>query len=358
MNRLTSLLAICSLLVALSACDKESPSADEVEEVPDALAGETGDRAAVESDDEVVNPEDGAASAPKAPRVTFHAGRFSMNVPGEAQGQPELEETETRRKSSQEWASDRAVISVSVDEGLIESDSGRFDSKALEFFEARQTRSFEEVLERKQIELAELETTARYVLGREESGKRSHLVFVTPDPYTLMMIIVLERAEVPTEEVLAMVRSLKVEKSQARTEGEAEEIDLDELAEELAARGQVSQEDVENQPRSREPGQPSVANSCNLMTRECYETAHSAVGEGFYSDEVKCMGDFSGGPCPSEDRVGFCRLNESQLISFYAIEGKPQEEREAASKKTCETTYKGTWLGMPEERPWPQNKTG
>ena len=105
-------------------------------------------------------------------------------------------------------------------------------------------------------------------------------------------------------------------------------------------------------PKSTKPGEPGVANSCNLMTMECYETAPSSVGAGYYSDAKKCRGDFAQGrPCPAQDRLGFCRLSEEQLISFYKNEGVTLEQR----VKTCEKTYRGTWLGTPKVRPWPSN---
>jgi len=122
-----------------------------------------------------------------------------------------------------------------------------------------------------------------------------------------------------------------------------------------SARGGTDAADVAAQPRSTKAGEPSVANSCNLTNLECYETASSAVGKGYYSTADKCsLGNFGTGPCPSENRVGFCLLSGGhQLVSMYRGPSQAEAEAVQIAKGSC-GTYGAEWLGLPKTRPWPK----
>ncbi len=339
-------LVACAVALAIVGCDRAET---ETPEPPPA-------REVVATD---APPKEAVKVPVKAPqgvsKRTFHAGRLSIEVDGAPVGAPKLTEKKETRDSSQTWSSLGEVVSVTVNESLVDGALNGFGPGAVKFMEGRQRKNVTEVLEEGEIELPDLKTSARHFYGKRKNGKRSHTALLTPDPYTMLMVVALEREPMTTEEFTTILRSIRIEKTQERAADTVEEVtpeQLDSFYEDAAARGAESAEDVKNLPTSTKPGAPSVANSCNLMTLQCYETAHSGVGAGYYSTPKKCMGSFAEAmPCPSEKRVAFCQLNPEQLISFYESEHSSLEERKA----TCEGTYKGKWLGLPKKRPWPRN---
>jgi len=159
-----------------------------------------------------------------------------------------------------------------------------------------------------------------------------------------------------------MLHSIKAEKpTPVKPKKNGAVSDSEEYASIVAAltqkRGESSAEDVAAQPKSRKTGEPSVANSCHLaIVSQCYETAFSSVGKGYYSDKDKCSnGVLSDGPCPAEKRSGFCMLEGGhQLVSLYQGALESPEESLASSQALC-ATFNGEWLGLPAQRPWPKN---
>lgn len=299
-------------------------------------------------------PEPPAVSK-EAARHVFHEGRLSLTFDGEAVGEPDLEKTDGKRNSDQRWSSEGAVLAVTIKESMLAGPQHEYDTGMLGFLEKSQRKGAREVLEEGTIELPALKAKARHFRAKDAAGKTSHTALFLVDPYTVALVIALEREPMTTAAFTAILRSFKVEKLQDRPVDPGDEITEDEVdafLKKASERGAESAEDVAAMPTSTKPGEPGVANSCNLMTMECYETAPSAVGEGYYSDAKKCRGDFAQGrPCPSENRLGFCRLNDTQLITFYETSTGTTEERVAQ----CEKTYRGKWLGTPKARPWPRN---
>ncbi|MEC9400654.1 MAG: hypothetical protein VX475_23710 [Myxococcota bacterium] len=286
-------------------------------------------------------------------RKIFHQGRFSIAAPGQQAKPPVITRTDAKLTTQHLWSDNSAVYALRVDESLIESPDSIVDNGMLAYAETRMLQNTKQVLEKKMIEVFGRE--GRYALSVSKDGKRTHQVLFVADDYTLLNLLVLERQPVTSDVVLSIVQSVKQEKAPApRQKAKPKEISkeqIDTFMKQQAERGEVSKEDLESIPRSEKPGEPSVANSCNLITRECYETAHSAVGKGYYSNEKQCGGSFSTDPCPAQDRMGFCLLNDQQLISMYTANSATIEAR----KKQCEVTYSGKWLGTPKERPWPKN---
>jgi hypothetical protein len=196
--------------------------------------------------------------------------------------------------------------------------------------------------------------TATHVRLRK-NGQTSQVAVFAPDDWTVVMIHIIEREPRSMADGAALIASFRVEaEGSPRPAAPEEPLDLDAFSIEHmgAARGAVDPEDLANVPRSEQPGTPSVANSCKTGLSECYETAHSAVGSGYYSNEKMCIGSFSTAPCPAEDRVGYCALSTTQLISAYKNDYQSLE----GWRELCEQTYRGRWLGMPDERPWPRNE--
>ncbi|MBU1610309.1 MAG: hypothetical protein KKC99_00555 [Proteobacteria bacterium] len=291
-------------------------------------------------------------------RSVFHKGRLSMEIEGKMVGKPGLRESRRKRSSDSTWSGKRALISVMVKENLLEGPGNQYTLATLKHFRKRQLKYFSEILVERTVKLPALNSTALFFYGIEKkSSKRSHNVLLLADPYTMVMIIVLERAPMTADEVLGMVRTMKIERRERLKADSPKPAGADVIPpappSSPGKRLAPSTEDLANMPRSQKSGAPSVANSCYLPgTMECYETAYSSVGRGCYSSRKQCLGTFTNGPCPAKDRMGFCRLNPSQLISFYAFKNLTT----ANVKRQCESTYRGTWLGLPKKRPWPRNK--
>ncbi len=286
-------------------------------------------------------------------RKTFHWGRLSMEFPGRAVGKPQTEETPSQRTSTQVWSDKHGVFSVNVRETLSPKTADHFDDGLLKLLVRKQLRSYTKILENKTVSLSGLPLKARYLLGEEKGGKRSHTCFIIVDPATIVQIVILERSPIPSIVVRGMMRTLRIEIAWAKKHGTKKGPTSGSHWRTLGAGERATAQEVAAAPRSTKSRAFSVANSCYIGgTEECYDTPHSAVGKAYYSNKRQCPDTFSEGPCPGKGRVGFCRVSTAQLVSFYS--SKSNEIAEL--KKRCEAIYMGTWIPLGKKRPWPKNR--
>jgi hypothetical protein len=333
------------LLLLLAACDnkqEEPPTPAPTLQQPTTTAAKPKQTSATPT----------TSSEATSQQNSFHEGRFSIDVPGK-QAKPATNRTDTKLTTNHMWSDTSAAYSVMVNESLIESPDAIVDDGMLAFVEMRMLKKAKKIIEQRKFEAFGRE--GRYALYMSEKGKREHQAVFAADDFTIINLLIMERQPISSDIALEIITSVKQEKAPApRPKAQPKKLtreDIQKILTQETARGEVSKEDLANIPRSTKPGEPSVANSCNIRNRQCYETAHSEVGKGYYSNEKQCGGSFDTGPCPAQDRMGFCLLNEQQLISMYTASGQTLEDR----KKLCEVSYKGKWLGTPKERPWPRN---
>lgn len=114
----------------------------------------------------------------------------------------------------------------------------------------------------------------------------------------------------------------------------------------------ATDEDVEAaMPRSRRPGQPDVACSCNTIsfTRECMETSRTGLGEGYRSTEDRCVNGIwsTERPCPVAGRTGTCRITDDQQVVHYYYQTDRHPDPVARAREVC-ATYRGTFFEPPE----------
>lgn len=287
-------------------------------------------------------------------RLPFHAGRFSIEVPFERPQPGDLDVKGDSRKSTFRGAWRGGVVSLSVTEGLTAGPENEVDDGMIAFVTKGQVKAADIELGRQDVDLPGLKTRGKLV-HLQRDGKKQHVAVFKMDPLTIGFLAVLDREEVATSTVVNMLQSIKMENAATPAPGGVKPVSQEEITDFLkgmAVRGKMSKLEKNNQPRSNTSGRPSVGNSCYLSNKECYDTARSAMGKGYYSSKEKCnLGDFTLTVCPAENRIGFCDLNKTQLISFYGAADEPTERL----KTKCESTYKGKWLGLPAKRPWPTN---
>jgi hypothetical protein len=109
-----------------------------------------------------------------------------------------------------------------------------------------------------------------------------------------------------------------------------------------------------------------LGGSCDLiaMMRECFETAPSALGAGYYSSEAQCSAPsvWSDGPCADDGRIGSCiLLGGRQIAHLYEEHGgavRAAGRRTTSGRETCEEVYGGEWRDRDEPRPRPVRPEG
>jgi hypothetical protein len=201
-------------------------------------------------------------------------------------------------------------------------------------------------------------TVVSFVSGEAEGKPLFHqlAVFAADAQATFMVEVTQSVAPAAAASFTAMLDSFEVLKPRvAEAPKEPEFAGRDAFQEAPAA----TPAEVKAAPRSTKLGQKGLANSCNLISvlGQCFETASTAVGQGFYSNADMCTaGRFGTEPCPGARRTGGCVLPGGQQVG-HLYEPKEGKADLAAQKKMCESTWTGRWESAPK-RPWPTNGKG